>query len=148
MSHFSTVFISKKHIAIFPVYIIILRFVRNAKSMLITICRAKIHRATVTEANLNYEGSITIDRTLIDAAGLYEYEKVHVLNINTGSRLETYVIEGAPDSGTICLNGAAARLGSAGDKVIIIAYCQLEPDHIRNFKPTIIRVNNNNKVIS
>lgn len=115
--------------------------------MLITLCRAKIHRATVTEANLNYEGSITIDRTLMDAAGLYEYEKVHVVNINTGSRLETYVIEGLPDSGTICLNGAAARLGAAGDKIIIIAYGQLDPDQVCDFKPSIIRVDNSNKVI-
>ena len=90
--------------------------------MMITLCRAKIHRATVTESNLEYEGSLTIDRDLIEAAGLHLYEKIQVVNINTGARLETYVIEGEPGSGTICLNGAAARLGTVGDKIIIIAY--------------------------
>jgi len=115
--------------------------------MLLTLCRAKIHRATVTEADLNYEGSITIDRDLIDAAGLAAYEKVQVLNISTGARIETYVIEGAAGSRTITLNGAAARLGAKGDKVIIIAYGHFTPDEAKNFKPAIIHVDENNKII-
>lgn len=113
--------------------------------MLVTLCRAKIHRATVTEADLNYEGSITIDRDLVEAAGLVPYEKVHVLDINTGARIETYVIEGAAGSGTICLNGAAARLGAKGDKIIILAYGQFTREEARGFKPVIIYVDENNK---
>lgn len=115
--------------------------------MLLTLCRAKIHRATVTEADLNYEGSISIDRDLIDAAGLVIYEKVHVLNINTGARIETYVIEGAAGSGTICLNGAAARLGAKGDKVIILAYGQFTRDEAEGFQPVIVYVDENNKAV-
>lgn len=115
--------------------------------MLMTLCRAKIHRATITKADLNYEGSITIDRDLIEAAGLMPYEKVQVLNISTGARIETYVIEGAAGSGTIMLNGAAARLGAKGDKVIIIAYGHFTPDEARYFKPAIIYVDDNNKII-
>ena len=115
--------------------------------MLITLCRSKIHRATITEANLNYEGSISIDRKLMDAAGLHPYEKVLVVNINNGSRLETYVIEGEPDSGMICLNGAAARLGVAGDKVIIIAFGHFSEEEAGSFKPRIIRVDKNNRLI-
>lgn len=115
--------------------------------MLLTLCRAKIHRATVTEADLNYEGSISIDRDLIDAAGLVLYEKVHVLDINTGARIETYVIEGAAGSGMICLNGAAARLGAKGDKVIILAYGQFTREEAEGFKPAIIYVDDNNKVV-
>jgi len=116
--------------------------------MMVTLCRAKIHRATITEANLEYEGSITIDRALMDAVGLFPFEKVAVVNINTGSRLETYVIEGPADSGTICLNGAAARLGAPGDKVIIIAYGHFHTDEAQGFKPHVIRVDNNNRVVN
>lgn len=116
--------------------------------MTITLLRAKIHRATVTDANLDYEGSIAIDKELIDAAGLARYELVHVVNINTGSRLETYVIEAPAESGTVCLNGAAARLGAKGDKVIILAYAQFSPEEARWFKPAIIHVDKNNKVVS
>lgn len=115
--------------------------------MLLTLCRAKIHRATVTEADLNYEGSISLDRDLIDAAGLVPYEKVHVLNINTGARIETYVIVGAAGSGMVCLNGAAARLGAKGDKIIILAYGQFAREEAEGFKPTIIYVDENNKAI-
>jgi len=86
------------------------------------MCKSKIHRATVTQADLNYEGSITIDQTLMQAADLYEYEQVHVLNITTGTRFVTYAIPGMPNTGTICLNGAAARLATPGDLVIIISY--------------------------
>ena len=112
------------------------------------MCRAKIHRATVTEANLDYEGSITIDDALIEASGLLEYEKVQVLNISTGSRIETYVIRGERDSGVICLNGAAARLGTVGDKVIIIAYAIMPHNEAKGFKPRIVHVDNNNKIIN
>ena len=114
--------------------------------MLVTLCRAKIHRATVTEANLDYEGSIAIDKNLIEAAGLLTYEQVHVVNINNGSRLETYVIEAEPGSGTICLNGAAARLGVKGDKVIIIAYGHFTPDEAKTLQPRLIHVDDKNRV--
>jgi len=114
----------------------------------ISLCRAKIHRATVTEANLDYEGSITIDKDLVDAAGLLPYEMVQVLNVNTGARLETYVIVGPAGSGVICLNGAAARLGAKGDKVIIIASGWFSPDEARFFKPAIVHVDANNKILS
>jgi aspartate 1-decarboxylase len=112
----------------------------------VNMCRAKIHRATVTEANLDYEGSITIDEALIEAAGLYEYEKVHVLNLSTGSRVETYVIRGERDSGTICLNGAAARLGSRGDRIIIIAYSLMPQENASKFRPKIVLVDSDNKI--
>jgi len=110
--------------------------------------RSKIHRATITEADLEYEGSITIDEDLMMAAGLYEFEKVHVLNLNTGSRIETYVIKGERGSGTICLNGAAARLGAKGDQVIIIAYCLVPQEEASSFKPRIVLVDKDNKIIN
>lgn len=116
--------------------------------MLITLCKGKIHRATVTEADLNYEGSITIDKDLINAAGLMPYEKVQVLNITNGSRLETYIIEGERGSGVICLNGAAARLGAKGDRIIIIAYGHYTPEEAEKHEPAIIRVDSNNKIVS
>jgi aspartate 1-decarboxylase len=116
--------------------------------MTIEYLKSKIHRATITEANLEYEGSITIDKTLLEATGLREYEKVQVLNINTGARLETYVIEGEADSGVICLNGAAARLGQKGDKVIIISYCFLSEEEARKHKPHVISVDNDNRIKS
>ncbi len=115
--------------------------------MLLTLCRAKIHRATVTEANLDYEGSISIDRDLIDAARLVPYEKVHVLNLNTGARIETYVIVGEAGSGTVCLNGAAARLGARGDKVIILAYGQFTREEADGFEPVIVYVDEKNKAV-
>ena len=116
--------------------------------MNLELLKAKIHRATGTEANLEYEGSITIDKSLLEATDMVAYEKVHVLNVNTGARLETYIIEGPTGSGVICLNGAAARLGQKGDKVIIIAYCSLPAEQARNHKPRIISVDNNNKIIN
>ncbi len=116
--------------------------------MNVTLLRAKIHRATVTEANLDYEGSISIDKNLVDASGLLPYELVHVVNINTGARLETYVIVAPAGSGTICLNGAAARLGAKGDKIIVLAYAQFSPDEARWFKPALILVDKDNKVIA
>jgi aspartate 1-decarboxylase len=116
--------------------------------MTVEYLKSKIHRATITEANLEYEGSITIDKRLIEACGLHEYEKVQVLNINTGARLETYVIEGEADSGVICLNGAAARLGQKGDEVIIISYCFLSEEEARDHKPRVISVDNDNRIKS
>src|SRR5579885_307940 len=95
-----------------------------------TMCKGKIHRATVTQANLNYIGSITIDQDLLDAANIYPYEKVQVVNINNGARLETYTIAGARGSGVICLNGAAARLNAEGDLVIIMSYGQFDEQEI------------------
>jgi aspartate 1-decarboxylase len=116
--------------------------------MTLELLKAKIHRATVTEANLEYEGSITIDKTLLEATGMIAYEKVHVLNVNTGARLETYIIEGPADSGVICLNGAAARLGQKGDRIIIIAYCSMPADQALNHKPRIVSVDKDNKIIN
>jgi len=106
--------------------------------MKIEVLKSKIHRVTVTEANLNYIGSITIDKDLMDAANLIEFEKVWVLNNNNGERFETYVIEGLPGSGTICLNGAAARLVQPGDIVLILSYAQMEFEEAKSFKPTIV----------
>jgi len=115
--------------------------------MLRTMCKGKIHRATVTQANLNYVGSITIDQDLLDAANIYPYEKVQVVNINNGSRLETYTIAGARGSGVICLNGAAARLTSEGDLVIIISYAQFNEEEIRSLEPRIVFVNEQNQIV-
>lgn len=115
--------------------------------MNVELLKCKIHRATVTDANLNYEGSITIDRALMDAAGLLPFEKVGVLDVNNGSRLDTYVIEGPRDSGTICLNGAAARLVQPGDLVIIVAYASMTNEEAKNWTPTVIRVDGDNKIL-
>ena len=112
--------------------------------MLRTMCKGKIHRATVTQANLNYVGSITVDQDLLDAANIYPYEKVQVVNLNNGSRLETYTIAGARGSGVICLNGAAARLTAEGDKVIIISYAQYTEEEIRTLVPQIVFVDDEN----
>lgn len=111
-----------------------------------TMCKGKIHRATVTQANLNYIGSITIDQDLLDAANIYPYEKVQVVNITNGSRLETYTIAGARGSGVICLNGAAARLTAEGDLVIIISYAQYTDEEIRELVPQIVFVDENNRM--
>ena len=108
---------------------------------------SKIHRATVTDANLNYVGSITIDETLLKAANIREKKKVEILDVNNGERFQTYVIKGKADSGQICLNGAAARKVQPGDKVIIVTYGRFEEKELENFKPTIIIVDENNKII-
>jgi aspartate 1-decarboxylase len=108
------------------------------------MCKGKIHRATITQADLNYIGSITIDQDLLDAANIYPYEQVQVVNINNGSRLETYAIAGARGSGVICLNGAAARLNAPGDLVIIISYAQLDEREIRDLKPHVVFVDADN----
>ncbi|ABO48711.1 L-aspartate 1-decarboxylase [Desulforamulus reducens MI-1] len=114
--------------------------------MLLFMFKSKIHRATVTEANLNYMGSITIDQELMKAAGILPNEKVQVVNNNNGARLETYVIEGEPGSGVICLNGAAARLVQPGDTVIIIAYTMIGEQEARDFKPKVVMVDEKNKI--
>lgn len=109
-----------------------------------TMLKSKIHRARVTEANLNYEGSITIDRLLMEAADILPYEKVAVLDVDNGSRLETYAIEGEPGSGTICINGAAARLVSQGDRVIILSYTNVDEAEARSWHPTLVYVDSEN----
>ncbi|MBK7957683.1 MAG: aspartate 1-decarboxylase [Bacteroidetes bacterium] len=103
--------------------------------MLIQVFKSKIHRATVTQADLNYVGSITIDEALMEAAGLYEHERVQVVNVNNGERLETYVIKGERGTGTICLNGPAARKVHVGDIVIVIGYCLLTPEEMKTHVP-------------
>ena len=114
--------------------------------MILTMLKGKIHRATVTQAELNYMGSITIDKTLMEASGIIENEKVQIVNNNNGARLETYVIPGKRDSGIICLNGAAARLVQPGDQVIIIAYAQLEEKEAKEHKPKVVFVNDDNSI--
>jgi aspartate 1-decarboxylase len=106
--------------------------------MLIEVLKSKIHMASITGANLNYIGSVTIDEDLLDAANLIENEKVHVLNLNNGERLETYVIKGKRGSGEICLNGAAARKVLVGDIIIIMSYAMLDFQEAKSFKPTVI----------
>ncbi|QOT00519.1 aspartate 1-decarboxylase [Brevibacterium sp. JNUCC-42] len=111
-----------------------------------TMMTAKIHRATVTEANLNYVGSITIDKDILNALDLLPNEKVQIVNNNNGARLETYIIEGEPGSGVICLNGAAARLVQPGDVVIIIAYAVMTDEQARNHKPKVAIMDEHNKI--
>ncbi|MDR0968581.1 MAG: aspartate 1-decarboxylase [Holosporaceae bacterium] len=115
--------------------------------MEVEILRSKLHRATVTQTELNYAGSVTVDEDLMDAAGLFEYEKVQIVNINNGVRFETYAIKGSRGSGTICLNGAAARCAQTGDKVIIIAYARATPQEAKDFKPTIVLLDDKNKAV-
>ena len=116
--------------------------------MVLSLLKSKIHRATVTEANLDYVGSITIDENLMIAANLHEFEHVHVLNITTGTRLETYVIKGAKGSGSICINGAAAHLVKKDDLVIIASYCNLNESELKNHIPSIVHVNEMNQIIT
>lgn len=108
---------------------------------------SKIHRATVTQAELDYVGSVTIDQDLLDASGIYENEQVHVLDITNGKRLITYAIPGPRGSGVICINGAAARLVQPGDKVIILTYANLTEEEIKGHKPTVVHVDSNNKQV-
>ena len=115
--------------------------------MNITLLKSKIHRAVVTQSDLNYVGSVTIDARLMREAGIVEYEKVAIADIDNGNRFETYVITGEEDSGIICLNGAAARCVSAGDKVIIMAYADMTPEEARAFKPAVLFVDEHNKII-
>ena len=114
--------------------------------MFLTLCKSKLHRATVTQAELHYEGSITIDAALLDAAGMLPFERVQVVDIDNGARFETYAIEGARGSGTICVNGAAARLVQRGDHVIIIAYAQLTPEEARRHRPVIVLLDGRNGI--
>jgi len=110
------------------------------------MCKSKIHRATVTDANLNYIGSITIDEDLMDIADILPYEKVQVVNNNNGARLETYVIKGERGKGDICLNGAAARLVQPGDTVIIITFGYFTPEELQSFSPKVVFVDEYNRV--
>ena len=114
--------------------------------MTITMLKGKIHRAVVTEAALNYVGSITIDAKLMEAAGILEYEKVQVADIENGARFETYVIEGEAGSGMICLNGAAARQVQVGDRIIIMAYAPMTPEEAKEVKPQVVFVDEGNQM--
>src|SRR5689334_14758943 len=113
--------------------------------MMRSMCKSKIHRATITEANLAYEGSMTIDETLMESADIVPYEMIQVFNINNGQRFETYAIPGPKGSGVICLNGAAARLGVVGDKVIIISVAQVDESEVPAYSPKVVFVNEKNK---
>ena len=115
--------------------------------MKLSILKSKIHRAVITQAELDYVGSITIDEALMEACGLFEYEKVHIVNVNNGMRIETYVIAGEKNSGVICLNGAAARCGQKGDLVIIMAYADMTPEEAKENKPQIVFVDGGNKIV-
>jgi len=110
------------------------------------MCKSKIHGATVTEANLQYTGSLTLDPLLMKAADLIPYEQVQVVNLNNGSRFETYCIEGNPGSGVVCLNGAAARLAVVGDKILVISYAQVPEEECQQFAPKLVFLNESNHV--
>lgn len=114
--------------------------------MNITMLKGKIHRATVVQAELNYVGSITVDPVLMEAAGILEYEMVQIVDVENGSRFETYTIAGEENSGMICLNGAAARQVQVGDHIIIMAYCEMTPEEAKNHRPKVVFVNDDNKV--
>ena len=114
--------------------------------MKVTMLKGKIHRVKVVQAELDYVGSITVDKDLLDASGILEYEKVQIVDINNGSRFETYTIAGERGSGLICLNGAAARCVSVGDKIIIMAYCEMNNDEALDHKPYVVFVNDENKI--
>jgi aspartate 1-decarboxylase len=114
--------------------------------MLITFCKSKIAHARVTQAELYYEGSITIDETLVRAAGILPGEKVEVFNMSNGARLETYVIAGKAGSGQICLNGPAARLGYVGDKLVIVSYALVDPDEAKTLKTKVVYLDDGNKI--
>lgn len=114
--------------------------------MTITMLKAKIHRATVTQAKLDYVGSITVDMDLLEQAGILEYEKVQIVDVNNGSRFETYTIAGERGSGVMCLNGAAARMVQTGDKIILMAYAQVTPEEASELRPTVLFVDEKNKV--
>ena len=114
--------------------------------MKITMLQSKIHRARVTDANLNYVGSITIDKELLKASGMIEFQKVEILNINNGERFSTYIIKGEK-KGEICLNGAAARKVCVGDVVIIVSYADMKPEEAQKFRPKIVHVNEKNEIV-
>ncbi len=112
------------------------------------MCKSKIHRATVTEANVHYVGSLTVDRDLLEASGIEEYEQVHVVNVTNGERLITYAIEGEAGSGVMCLNGAAAHKGAPGDIIIVIAYGQFDEIEMQSFAPQIVFVDAQNRRVT
>ena len=114
--------------------------------MTITMLKGKIHRATVRQSELNYVGSITVDAELLDEAGILEYEKVQIADVDNGARFETYTIAGEPGSGMICLNGAAARCVNKGDKIIIMSYAEMTPEEARTFSPKVVFVDENNLI--
>lgn len=114
--------------------------------MYLNMLKSKIHRATVVQSELDYVGSITIDEVLMEAAGICEYEKVQIADVNNGNRFETYVIAGERDSGMICLNGAAAHMVDINDKIIIMCYAQMTPEEIKNNKPKVVFVDDDNKI--
>ncbi|MBI1991891.1 MAG: aspartate 1-decarboxylase [Candidatus Omnitrophica bacterium] len=114
--------------------------------MLRTVCKSKLHGATVTEANVQYTGSLTLDAELMQAADLAPYEQVHVVDVDNGARVVTYCIEGAAGSGTVCVNGAAARLISAGDKIIVISYVHVTPEELEGFAPKVIVLDQRNHI--
>lgn len=114
--------------------------------MTIQMLKGKIHRAVVVQAELNYVGSITVDPELMKAAGILEYEKVQIVDVENGSRFETYTIEGEPGSGMICLNGAAARMVQTGDHIIIMSYCDMAPEEAKSHKPKVVFVDEKNQI--
>lgn len=114
--------------------------------MTITMLKSKIHRATVTQAELDYVGSITVDIALLEQAGIFEYEKVQIVDVNNGARFETYTIAGERGSGVMCLNGAAARMVQTGDKIILMAYTQVTPEEAKELRPTVLFVDDKNQV--
>ena len=114
--------------------------------MTITMLKSKIHRATVTQAELDYVGSITVDIALLEQAGIFEYEKVQIVDVNNGARFETYTIAGERGSGVMCLNGAAARMVQTGDKIILMAYTQVTPEEAKELRPTVLFVDEQNQV--
>ncbi len=116
--------------------------------MLLSMFKSKIHRATVTEAVLHYKGSLTLDPDLMDAAEMLPNEEIHVLNINTGARFTTYIIEGERGSGVVCLNGAAARLGQPGDLIIALTYCMMDREEAKKHVPVVVHVDEENKITS
>lgn len=115
--------------------------------MQINMLKGKIHRATVVQAELDYVGSITVDPELLEAAGIFEYEYVRIVDVNNGNRFETYTIAGEPGSGMICLNGAAARCVSVNDKIIIMSYAQMTPEEAKTHKPNVVFVDDANKIV-
>lgn len=114
--------------------------------MTVTMLKGKIHRAVVKQAELDYVGSITVDPELMKAAGIYEYELVQIVDVENGNRFETYTIAGEPNSGMICLNGAAARQVQVGDHIIIMCYCQLDSEEVKSHKPKVVFVDESNKI--
>jgi len=114
----------------------------------ISLFRAKIHRATVTHADVDYEGSVTIAGDLLDAAGIYEYEQVHIWNVTRGTRLSTYALRGDDGSGVVCINGAAAHLATPGDKVILATFADVEPEKAAGWNPTVVLCNDANEIVS